>query len=507
MAMKTPRIALAGLLLGAAMPALADVRSVEGPIPTGPNNQIYGAADVPGAKLSISLGQYGYVEEEYFLAGNGAVYKHGDKGLEQIKGDLPYKTRIIVRRPTDRAKFSGVVQYEPIHPSQGGMTHWLATNRYIMSRGDIYVAVATGDADSRGPHTVNPAAPVPQSVVTKWFNPTRYASLDWSTDAGIRLTIMSDVGKKLRSSDADNPLTGYPIRAMIVSGGSFTGTIQRVFINEGYHDQARMADGKPVFDGYLIGYSSRWNDPGYIEMYDKEPVVALDDPRRTLKPIDAAVIEFITEFEVATGPGPQAADSDAPIGRHRMYELGGVIHSTSLVEPQVLRRERPHYAQLLARRYPAANIREEGPACPVLTSDIPHGEINRAVLDNLRAWILEGKPPPHAEQLQWEGDRIARDDVGNPKGGVKTAEFAVPLARYGTYLGSENPGCLAGTAYPRYLRNPLTRQELVKRYRTPARYLSLYDAQIDRMVKERWLLPEDAAVLKEKAKAMAAQSF
>ena len=31
--------------------------------------------------------------------------------------------------------------------------------------------------------------------------------------------------------------------------------------NEGFHDRARLADGRPVFDGYLLGVSSRWNSP------------------------------------------------------------------------------------------------------------------------------------------------------------------------------------------------------------------------------------------------------
>jgi hypothetical protein len=107
--------------------------------------------------------------------------------------------------------------------------------------------------------------------VAKWFNPQRYSALQWPEEEGIRYEVMADIGRKLRGGDKDNPLRGMPVKAMLVGGWSYTGSIQRVFINEGFHDRARLANGRPVFDGYLIGVSSQWNDPGYLPLYNDEP--------------------------------------------------------------------------------------------------------------------------------------------------------------------------------------------------------------------------------------------
>ncbi len=257
---------------------------------------------------------------------------------------------------------------------------------------------------------------------------------------------------------------------MLVGGWSYTGSIQRVFINEGFHDRARLANGRPVFDGYLIGVSSQWNGPGYLPLYNDEPFVPVGDARRNLKKSDARVIQFLTESEVELGAGPQAADSDERLGGHRLYELGGVIHVANLADSTLSEREEPAVAQLLWRGYPAKQVPEEPVfSCPIAQSDIPEGAFVRAAVDNLRRWILNGEAPPRAEPLTLNGKKLARDDVGNPKGGIRAAEFEVPLARYGRYEGSDKPSCREDRPYPFVflLRNELSQKELYRRYQSP----------------------------------------
>jgi hypothetical protein len=67
--------------------ALAQISSVEGPVPTGPDSSIFIAADVPGARLSIPLTSYGYVEEEYFVKGTAAAYGHSPSGPKVLRGN------------------------------------------------------------------------------------------------------------------------------------------------------------------------------------------------------------------------------------------------------------------------------------------------------------------------------------------------------------------------------------------------------------------------------------
>ena len=503
------------LWLGLAIPAAAQISAVEGPIPTSPDSSIFGAADVPHAALSVDLKRYGYVEEEYFIKGKASAFRHTASGLEPVKSDLPYTTRIVIRRPKDPSRFSGVVHFETIHPTQGVTFSWFVLSRYLMSRGDIYVAVALGDADagwSGSPSSPDQAAPVGELKVTKWFEPKRYEALHWPKEEGIRYDVMSQVGRKLRSTDADNPLHGLKVRAMLVSGWSYTGSIQRVFINEGFHDRTRLPDGRPVFDGYLIGVSSRWNDPGYLPLYNDEPFVPVDDPRRALKKTDARVIEFLTESEVGLNVNhrSQAPDSDKRIGGHRLYELGGVIHVASLVDPTKPYWEEPNLTQLTEHGYPQGELPKESVfSCALPQSDVPMGAFVRAAVDNLRRWVLDGEPPPRAKPFIRNSNGLERDAVGNVVGGIRAAEFEFPLARYGRYQGKDKPSCQSAKTYPNvfFLRNNLSKDGLVQRYGSAKRYTALYDSAIDRLVKQRWLLPPDALRLKAKAMQNAMRQF
>lgn len=500
------------LLMGITAQTPAQISAVEGPIPVTPESQIYGAADVPGARLSINLTPFGYVEEEYFIRGKASVYRYSPAGPERTQADVPYVTRIVLRRPADPRRFSGVVHFEPIHPTQGATFSWLALNRYLMSRGDIYVALGVGDADSgntRSPSYPGQTVPVGQAKVTKWFDPKRYEGLNWPAEDGIRWDVMTDVGLKLRSADADNPLRGLPVQAMIVGGWSWTGSLQQVFINDGFHERARLPGGKPVFDGYVVGVASPWNEPR-VPVHNTEPVVPVGHPRRVLKPIDAPVIEFITELEVGMGPGrgPPVPDRDGPPGAYRLYELGGVIHVASLLDPTVSYPDMPNLTQLARRGYPAAQISSEPiHTCPMPQSDVPQGAFLRAAVDNMRRWVLEGKAPPRTGQLVWRDDDFVRDATGNILGGIRAAEFVVPLARYGRYAIKNTPGCEIGIGYPFNVRDELPSEELRRRYGSAQQFIRLYDREVDRLVKDRWLLQEDALRLKSKAREDAARQF
>src|SRR4051812_10061501 len=67
-----------------------------------------GAADM--MQQPVRLDAYGYVEEEYAVTGTAQIYDwNADGSLTVRHRDLPYTTRVLVRRPSDPAKFSGTV--------------------------------------------------------------------------------------------------------------------------------------------------------------------------------------------------------------------------------------------------------------------------------------------------------------------------------------------------------------------------------------------------------------
>jgi hypothetical protein len=383
-----------------------------------------------------------------------------------------------------------------------------------MSRGDIYVLAGVGDA-SKGwagsPQYKPPASPTGGNRILKWFNPERYAPISWPEEEGIRFQLMADIGKKLRSDDPDNPLRASDVRAMLIGGWSYTGSIQRTFMNEGFHDHMRLPDGNPVFDGYLIGVSSERNEPGYLPLFNDEPLVPLDSPRRFPRSVDAKVIEFLTESEVelATEPSEASAVKPEADGR-RTYELAGVIHTDNLYGVSLARKEPPIFAQLRSKGYQFATVSTvSSDLCDLPASDIPEDAFVRAAVDNLRRWVLDGAPPPESVRLQKDGSELARDAAGNAIGGIRAAEFEVPLARYGRYQGDDKPGCKADNFYPSVflVRDELPRDELVRRYGTPRSYLEAYDQHVDNLVDQRWLLEEDALRLKAKTRQRVVNGF
>src|SRR5690242_19574996 len=82
---------------------------------TGPG-KVYDSASAlwPGKGLD----RYNYVADEYLLTGTAA-------------GD-PYVTRLVIRRPKDDRKFSGLVIAEPVHPSAAAAHAFEYNSLYLM---------------------------------------------------------------------------------------------------------------------------------------------------------------------------------------------------------------------------------------------------------------------------------------------------------------------------------------------------------------------------------------
>src|SRR3954467_15933952 len=103
---------------------------VVAPIPTfrevtGPSPMFAALQRLPADE---DLAHFNYIVKEYFVSGTAQ--------------GQPYTTRILVRRPADAKKFSGIVLAEPMHPTGNSwMFHFLHT--YVMSQGHISLEIVT----------------------------------------------------------------------------------------------------------------------------------------------------------------------------------------------------------------------------------------------------------------------------------------------------------------------------------------------------------------------------
>src|SRR5262245_64257731 len=83
---------------------------------------------VPSGSFEGDPKEYDFVEEEWFATG-------------EVDGH-PYTTTVYVRRPRDRAKFSGVVVVEPVHAASAAPV-WIYTSDYMMRSGHGWAAICS----------------------------------------------------------------------------------------------------------------------------------------------------------------------------------------------------------------------------------------------------------------------------------------------------------------------------------------------------------------------------
>ncbi len=444
------------------------------------SDEVYSPAALPDTAQAQALERAGYVQEEYFLSGFGAIYRSGQDLPELEHEGIPYTTRILVVRPRDAGAFNGVVHLTGMHPFLGGV-QWNWAEHLVLSTGAAFVAVATGtDAKSRSQSTAE--NPIAGPWVTKWFDSQRYAPLHWPTDDGIRWSVLADTAKLLRSPERSF-LADLGIERIFCSGWSFLGSFQRTYINEGFHDLFRAADGGPLIDGYAIGISSPWQQPGYLPINSHTPVPPLGDARRTLRPIDVPVIEFLSQNEGQANYGAQIPDIDQGLGRHRLYEVAGASHrDTGVPAPRT-------YRQQLKDRNHSEAVGEYEPNLQI--SDVPVRLLFAAAMQNLDSWVRESVPPPPGAQLRVNrAQQIEYDEFGNPRGGVRSVQLDVPLARYGAATGRTEARYTP--QYLQMLRTPLEPSEIEKLYPGGLTdYLEQARQRVQQMVAQRWLRAAD----------------
>jgi hypothetical protein len=412
-------------------------------------------APIAGPGLtSPTLTPYSYVEEEYFASGD-------------VDGK-PYRTLLLVRKPKDPAKFSGVVAVETLH-LQGTCPFWPFYKDTVMSGGHGWVMVVSQRE--------------PLEMFVKKSNAARYASLQIPEavgDAGnliapgpqdvISRQIMTQIGALLKKNDGDAPFAGMSVQHLIMGGVSQTGLHALRYIREA-HPKARMPDGKPVYDGYF--------------------------PSEAFLPTqssggDAAVIQVIGEGDFGlfrrlglTLDHASAAhrDSEAPSDRYRVYQFPASSHvpTRGMTDPK----------RVLG---PSGGLKpgEQLSQFPLLA-------FYRTAFINLIDWIATGIAPPKAPPIEILHGEIVRDQFGNAKGGVRTPYVELPTARYiamAPMAEGDNPlRSMIG------LQEPFSSERLRSLYQSRADYLKRFDQEMERMVSERWLLPKDGQTLKaEEAK-------
>jgi hypothetical protein len=226
---------------------------------TGPGAIFDSASSLPPGQ---GLSTFGYRAQEYFVSGTA----NGE----------PYTTRIVVRKPADTAKFSGLVLAEAMHGS--GSAHMFEfTSNYTMSSGHAAVEILT--------------TPPAQFVA---LNEARYRDLKLT---GAQTNeILAQVGSLVRSG----ALVGGPVRKMVLGGTSMTAGVLINYLPA--HMVYRTPQMQRIYDGFLPMSNGAM-----------------------IREIDVPLIHVPTMHEVS-GNITNRQDGDEPGKQYRLYEFSGMGH-------------------------------------------------------------------------------------------------------------------------------------------------------------------------------------
>ena len=216
--------------------------------------------------------------------------------------------------------------------------------------------------------------------------------------------------------------------------------------------------------------------------------------------VDVPVLIFQTEGDMLAMDYAPARQPDTD--HIRTWELAGSAH---------VGRGRPLDATI------AAGVRARdtqfaappgNPACQA--NPFPSWQVADSAWDHLRAWVAGGAAPPTSPRIQFtrpatfapipSGDSnslIARDEMGNALGGIRTPAIDAPV---GSYYGTStcNPGTLGFLAG---LYVPFDAATLARLYPTHEAYVTKVTASANHAVAEGFVLQEDAQTLIDEANA------
>jgi hypothetical protein len=451
---------------------------LEGPIPGDPFF-MGGALDLAAA---------GYVREEWFLSGTACGYtlagSRSEDGRWQASraNRAPFKTRVVVYRPEDPARFNGTVVVEWLNVSGGldAAPDWLFLHRHLMREGTALVGVSAQKAGIDGGGLV-PGMPLKQA------DADRYGSLVHPGDA-FAFDIYTEVGRALRSHGS-GPLGPLEAQRVIAIGESQSAGYLVSYVNavdpiERCFD-AFLIHGRPGTAAGIDGQYIRAARDGDISNVS----AVMSDGHRIREDARVPVLTFQSETDVVTLGGGRARQPDSE--RFRLWELAGASHfdTYGLVATHIDREGVP-IEELASRMAPTANAVGMPSDSPVNSGPQQHYVLG-AALSHLDRWVREGTPPPEAPRLKTTDDIpavILRDDLGIALGGIRTPWVEAPSA----VLSGDPPG---GDGFTFLFGKTVALGDatLARLYPGgPEEHRKLFEVATEKSVREGFLLEADA---------------
>jgi hypothetical protein len=434
-----------------------------------------------------------------------------DKPARNARGMVEYAARIILFMPTDPAKGNGTLLVDV--PNRGRpYAHALYNSPRGMPFQSGNLDQGTGFLEDHGFSIAEVQGELGQGAdlpsVTDPEGKRRFVE-------GVGFAIVRDTADFLAHTSADtagtpNPLGGNVSR-VLASGKSQTGRFLKTFLLNGFN----WSDGRRVFDGMHVFVSGAgllpilqsgtgpgssadgapsFEDPTFPGVHDGVltigEIVAKVQARGEVPPKMLLINSTVDYFSIRASLGRTGPQGTAVLplpANVRMYDVAGGAHAT------------------VAR----------ADACKLAPGHLDWTPVSRATLLRLDAWVGSNtEPPPNRLMplLASNGDPTVlgapkglpdaviqvprRDTDGNPLGGVRLPDIAVPLGVHGA---QNEPLSFACSLVGAYL--PFDAKRVMERYKDQNDYVNQIRIAAREAETEGFLLPEDAAVIVNSAAA------
>lgn len=423
-----------------------------------------GSIQDPESGQPLDLATYGYEEQEYFASGTARAFAavstpaDGDWTVRPTTS-ASYETRIIVRRPTDPARFNGTVLVEWLNESAGESSpDWEYMSPEIMRAGFVWVGVS---AQSLGVEGGSALLAVGSGALKGLVqdDPARYGALHHPGDA-YALDLFAQVGRGLAGPGGRLPLGGLRPRHVVALGESQSAAYLTTFADA-------VQPLTKAYDGLFIhsrgGAGAPLNGSSVADAFNAGDVRIRTD-------LGVPVFLFETQTDlVQLGYAPAAQPDTATV---RTWEVAGTSHADAW--------EVGSAASLIG--------------CTTPVNAGPQHEVAEAALAAFGRWVDGGPPPPRPPRFELKSVRpavLALDAHGNVIGGVRTPDVDVPVS---TLSGSPPAGAtvlcgLFGST------TPFSAATLTALYHDKATYLAKYTADLDRAIRQGYILAADRATL------------
>jgi hypothetical protein len=440
---------------------------IEGPIEGGRHGRPWGSP-------LIDLSSVGYIEEEWLLAGDAISYDFRP-GAEpsvdgywntEATGTVPYRTRVVVRRPSDPGRFNGTVVVSWNNVSAGfEILQWEGPETWAGG----YVTCGVS-AQRVGLHGYKAD---PRGLVA--WDPERYGTLEIPSDAASYDIFATAIGLVGPGRGDNGLLPGFDVQRVVATGASQSALRLHTYVN-GIHPHVGLVDAflLDVYGGTGAPIARRNADGGLV-IY---PAGRLRDDT------GAKIMVTNSETEAVAFAPLRRPDDDGFV----YWEIAGMAHggASGLVTA-------------------AKNTRDWGfPLEPPVDrpADLVPNELDKqpvedASLSRVDRWLTEGERPPTVRPIEVGGEPldILRDEHGIARGGLRLPQVEVPTAALSGLNDGPRMVQLVGS------KRDFTPEELRDLYSDHAAYVEAFSTAADAAVAAGYLLARDAELMVADAEA------